>query len=110
MAPDEQAPELLDRLFKLGTQLLLQRLPDVFAGRGQLLATPQVGLAARRTGSPHVWQLHWKKKLTCCTLWTCSPVLVSCVHAYGPHSLGLTLPAARTDGCRTSPRCSTRRR
>lgn len=54
VGPDEQAPELLDRLFKLGTQLLLQRLPDVFAGRGQQLATPQVGSTIRRTVLPPV--------------------------------------------------------
>lgn len=41
--PDIQAPELLTQLFGLGTQLLLDRLPDVWAGRGQQLAVPQVG-------------------------------------------------------------------
>ncbi|KAG2430426.1 hypothetical protein HXX76_009951 [Chlamydomonas incerta] len=39
--PDIQAPELLTQLFGLGTQLLLDRLPDVWAGRGQQLAVPQ---------------------------------------------------------------------
>ncbi len=42
MDPDIQAPELLTQLFGLGTQLLLDRLPDVWAGRGQQLAVPQV--------------------------------------------------------------------
>ncbi|PNH11865.1 Methionyl-tRNA formyltransferase [Tetrabaena socialis] len=40
--PGVTAPELLERLFALGTALLLQRLPDVFGGRGQQLAAPQV--------------------------------------------------------------------
>jgi hypothetical protein len=39
--PDLQAPELLGRLFSLGTALLLSRLDDVWAGRGQQLAVPQ---------------------------------------------------------------------
>ncbi|KAG2431327.1 hypothetical protein HYH02_013455 [Chlamydomonas schloesseri] len=39
--PDIQAPELLTQLFGLGTQLLLDRLPDVWAGRGQELAVAQ---------------------------------------------------------------------
>ncbi|KAG2484615.1 hypothetical protein HYH03_016569 [Edaphochlamys debaryana] len=41
VGPDEQAPELLTRLFGLGTELLLQRLPDVWAGRAQALAVAQ---------------------------------------------------------------------
>ncbi|PNH00463.1 Methionyl-tRNA formyltransferase, partial [Tetrabaena socialis] len=40
--PGVTAPELLERLFALGTALLLQRLPDVFGGRGQQLAAPQL--------------------------------------------------------------------
>ncbi|EFJ45234.1 hypothetical protein VOLCADRAFT_106047 [Volvox carteri f. nagariensis] len=38
---DDTAPELLQRLFQLGGQLLLQRLPDVWAGRGPQIAVPQ---------------------------------------------------------------------
>ena len=41
--PDIQAPELLSQLFAQGTQLLLDNLADVWAGRAAELATPQVG-------------------------------------------------------------------
>ena len=36
-----QAPQLLEGLFEAGTQLLLQHLPDVWAGRGAAMAVPQ---------------------------------------------------------------------
>ncbi|GLC48684.1 hypothetical protein PLESTB_000125500 [Pleodorina starrii] len=39
--PDVTAPELLQSLFAEGSRLLLDRLPDVFAGRGQQMAVPQ---------------------------------------------------------------------
>lgn len=40
--PDSfQAPELGEALFRLGTELLLGALPDVWAGRGPELARPQ---------------------------------------------------------------------
>ena len=38
---DEQAPELSARLFKLGSSLLLQHLPQLLSGDGQQAATPQ---------------------------------------------------------------------
>ena len=37
-----QAPELLEDLFRRGTELLIRHLPLVFDGRSQQQATPQV--------------------------------------------------------------------
>ncbi|GLI63252.1 hypothetical protein VaNZ11_006151 [Volvox africanus] len=39
--PDVTAPELLQQLFRLGGQLLVEKLPDVFAGRGTQMAVSQ---------------------------------------------------------------------
>ena len=39
-----QAPELLEDLFRRGTELLIRHLPSVFDGRAQQQATPQVSL------------------------------------------------------------------
>ncbi|KAL6780448.1 MTF1 [Auxenochlorella protothecoides x Auxenochlorella symbiontica] len=47
---DVQAPELTQRLFELGTRLLLDALPDVWAGMGPSLALPQD--AATATAAP----------------------------------------------------------
>ena len=41
-----QAPELLDRLFSLGTELLLKNLEVVWAGMGDKVAQPQDSTAA----------------------------------------------------------------
>eukprot|EP00798_Chlamydomonas_sp_ICE-L_P030780 gene30780-35819_t len=38
---DVQQPELLAQLFELGADLLLSKLPEVFEGKGEELATPQ---------------------------------------------------------------------
>ena len=38
---DAQAPELLDTLFTMGTNLLVEKLPDVWSGAGAELAVPQ---------------------------------------------------------------------
>lgn len=46
MDPDIQAPELLNRLFELGTDLLVDNLEAVWAGMGQLAAQPQDEAAA----------------------------------------------------------------
>ncbi len=54
--PEVQYPELLEQLFRRGVALLLSRLPDVLAGRGPELATPQdpqqVTHAAKVTAGP----------------------------------------------------------
>jgi methionyl-tRNA formyltransferase len=39
--PNIQSPQLLEQLFKLGSELLLAQLPTVFAGQGLAVATPQ---------------------------------------------------------------------
>ncbi|GIL58280.1 hypothetical protein Vafri_13359 [Volvox africanus] len=39
--PNVTAPELLQQLFCLGSQLLVEKLPDVFAGRGTQMAISQ---------------------------------------------------------------------
>jgi len=39
--PNEQAPELTHRLFRLGSALLLEHLPAVLSGEAQLKAKPQ---------------------------------------------------------------------
>ncbi len=41
--PDIQAPQLLEQLFELGTDLLVANLDGVWAGLGPLAAQPQVG-------------------------------------------------------------------
>jgi methionyl-tRNA formyltransferase len=41
LSGDEQAPELLERLFSLGTELLLEKLPEVWSGVAQDLAQAQ---------------------------------------------------------------------
>lgn len=38
---EEQAPELTQRLFRLGGQLLLSHMPGVITGQAQKLAIPQ---------------------------------------------------------------------
>ncbi|GIL58279.1 hypothetical protein Vafri_13359 [Volvox africanus] len=40
--PNVTAPELLQQLFCLGSQLLVEKLPDVFAGRGTQMAISQL--------------------------------------------------------------------
>lgn len=50
--PDEAAPELLERLFRLGARLLLDRLADVWSGAAEGAAVPQDGAAA--THAPKV--------------------------------------------------------
>ena len=44
--PEVQAPQLLDQLFSLGTDLLLANLDVIWAGMASLLAQPQNGAAA----------------------------------------------------------------
>lgn len=39
--PNIAAPQLLEHLFQLGTQLLIRKLPDVWADRGPSLAVAQ---------------------------------------------------------------------
>ena len=41
MPPNTQAPQLLAELFDAGTELLLERLPQVWSGEAATLATPQ---------------------------------------------------------------------
>lgn len=36
-----QAPELLDKLFVMGTELLIEKLPEVWSGEAEKDATPQ---------------------------------------------------------------------
>lgn len=37
----EQAPELLDSLIAMGTELLIEKLPEVWSGEAEKLAVPQ---------------------------------------------------------------------
>ncbi len=65
--PDETAPQLLERLFRLGARALLGRLEDVWAGRAADAAAPQddaaavhapkVGAARRRVRCRELWRL-----------------------------------------------------
>jgi methionyl-tRNA formyltransferase len=50
--PDEAAPQLLERLFRLGARLLLGRLEDVWSGAAAEQARPQDEAAA--THAPKV--------------------------------------------------------
>lgn len=49
--PDIQAPQLLEQLFELGADLLVDSLEGVWAGMGQLAAQPQVRGSAARSGA-----------------------------------------------------------
>ncbi|GIM13357.1 hypothetical protein Vretimale_16514 [Volvox reticuliferus] len=64
--PDVTAPELLQQLFCLGSRLLIEKLPDVFAGRGTQMAVPQdetqvVHAAKERTVRQRDALSHWQR-------------------------------------------------
>lgn len=71
--PDESAPQLLERLFRLGAQLLIARLPDVWSGAAAEAAAPQDDAAASH--APKVCVL--RRGCSYCWKAWCFPLLAS---------------------------------